>query len=35
MIEVRDTNNNIRCKVEITDKSVYSKTLMEDEYVLL
>lgn len=35
MIEVRDKNNNIRCKVEITDKSVYSKTLMEDEYVLL
>lgn len=35
MIEVRDTNNNIRCKVEITDKSVYSKTLMGDEYVLL
>lgn len=35
MIEVRDTNNNIRCKVEITDKSVYSKMLMEDEYVLL
>lgn len=35
MIEVRDKNNNIRCKVEITDKCVYSKTLMEDEYVLL
>ena len=35
MIEVRDKNNNIRCKVEITDKSVYSKTLMKDEYVLL
>lgn len=35
MIEVRDKNNNIRCKVEITDKSVYSKMLMEDEYVLL
>lgn len=35
MMEVRDKNNNIRCKVEITDKSVYSKTLMEDEYVLL
>ena len=35
MIEVRDKNNNIRCKVEITDKCVYYKTLMEDEYVLL
>lgn len=35
MIEVRDKNNNIRCKVEITNKCVYSKTLMEDEYVLL
>ena len=35
MIEVRDKNNNVRCKVEITDKCVYSKTLMEDEYVLL
>ena len=35
MIEVRDASNNIRCKVEITDKCVYSKTLMEDEYVLL
>jgi hypothetical protein len=35
MIEVRDKNNNVRCEVEITDKCVYSKTLMEDEYVLL
>lgn len=35
MVEVRDKNNAVRCRVEITDKCVYSKTLMEDEYVLL
>lgn len=35
MITVKDKNGAIRCTVEITDKCVYSKTLMEDEYVLL
>ncbi len=35
MIEVKDKNNNVRCTVEITDKCVYYKTLMEEEYVLL
>lgn len=35
MIAVKDKNNNIRYEVEITDKCVYTKTLMEEEYVLL
>lgn len=35
MIEVRDTNNNVRCTVLETDKCVYQKTLMTEEYVLL
>lgn len=35
MIEVRDINNNVRCEVPITDKCVYQKTLMTEEYVLL
>lgn len=35
MIEVRDTDNNVRCTVLETDKCVYQKTLMTEEYVLL
>lgn len=35
MIEIRDKNSAVRASVEITDKSVYSKVLMEEEYVLL
>lgn len=35
MIDIKDKNNNVIHSVEITDKCVYSKTLMEGEYVLL
>lgn len=35
MIEVKTKNGTVRCCVEITDKAVYCKTLMEEEYVLL
>lgn len=35
MIDIKDKNGNLRCSVEITDKCVYYKSLMEEEYVLL
>ena len=35
MIDIKQKNGTIRLSVEITDKCVYSKTLMEEEYVLL
>lgn len=35
MIDIRDKNAAIRASVEITDQCVYSKKLMEEEYVLL
>lgn len=35
MIDIRDKDAAIRASVEITDQCVYSKTLMEEEYVLL
>lgn len=35
MITVKDKSGNVRCEVEVTDKCVYSKALMEEEYVLL
>lgn len=35
MINIQDKDGNIRISVEITDKCVYSKKLMEEEYVLL
>lgn len=35
MIDVKDKNSKVRCSIEITDKCIYYKTLMEEEYVLL
>lgn len=35
MIDIKDKNGNLRYSVEITDKCVYYKALMEEEYVLL
>lgn len=35
MIHIKDKNGNLRYSVEITDKCVYYKALMEEEYVLL
>lgn len=35
MMEIKDKQGNVRASVEITDKSVYVNTLMEEEYVLL
>ena len=35
MIQIKGSNGAVRCEVEITDKSVYTSTLMEDEYVSL
>lgn len=35
MIGIKNKSGEIRCSVEITDKCVYYKALMEEEYVLL
>lgn len=35
MIDIKDKNGNLRYSVEVTDKCVYYKALMEEEYVLL
>lgn len=35
MIEVRSKSGALRCKVAVTSKCVYYKTLMEEEYILL
>ena len=35
MIDIRDKNGNIRYSVEVSERSVYHKELMADEYVLL
>lgn len=35
MIDIRDKNSAIRASVEVTDQCIYSKKLMEEEYILL
>ena len=35
MIDIKQKNGSVRCSVEITDKCVYHKELMAEEYVLL
>lgn len=35
MIDIKQKNGTVRLSVEITDKCVYHKTLMEEEYILL
>lgn len=35
MIDIKQKNGSVRCSVEITDKCVYHKELMTEEYVLL
>ena len=35
MISIKDKNGIKRCSVEVTDKCIYYKALMEEEYVLL
>ena len=35
MIDIKQKNGAVRCSVEITDRCVYHKELMAEEYVLL